>query len=178
MLRRFVHLAVAVACLVPGAAFADEAKRGQSITRHPSKSVCFLPASSSTGDSCTATPILDDIALNDATTADRTVVFTLDKMFSKLIVVTDYTNSTATTVDVDVTVSVNGSPDAVLQSGAISSGTRTLSDFTDTKAVSGDKVFTSEYDVRGLDSITLVWSGTSAGGSDTIAVYAVAITGN
>lgn len=102
---------------------------------------------------------------------------TLNKEWSKLIVVVDHTNVAATDITTTVTATLDGSVSFTPQSGAISAGTRTLSNLTDSKTVSADVIFSIEYDVRGYQSISITFDGTSSGATDLIDVYAIGIVG-
>lgn len=117
------------------------------------------------------TKLLDGVALNAGSAADRTVTVNLPPNGAKVCLLVELTRTAATTVDIAVQVSMDGTTYVPLQSGAISGGTRTLSDFTDSKTVSGNDEFGVEYDLRGWRHANFVFSGTSAGGSDTVDVY-------
>lgn len=173
MLKRTLILAALLA--FPAQSFAVEAVRGKAVLRNISQSVCFNANGTTPGAACTA-PILDGVALN-ATASARTLTLPLDQKFNRVKVTIELTRSAATTLDATVSGTLGGgSTAAEIQSGAISSGVRTLSDLSDSKTVAGSVNIITEFDVAGLDSLELVFSGTSGGGSDLIDVYAVAIS--
>lgn len=147
--------------LLSGPAFAQEA---------PSTSVVRLNSGQA---------ILDGVALN-ASAANRTFTVVLgndDARWSKLLLKIVLDRTAATTLDIAPTFSFDCSVYGAVQTGAVSSGTRTLSNLADTKAVSGDVTPIIEYDVRGYRCARFVLSGTSAGASDLVDVYATAVVG-
>lgn len=157
-----------LATLLAAPALADTAVAGNIVLRSQVGRLCFGTALVPTG------PIITGVALN-ASAALRTVVFPLGGRWSKLDVTTNLTRVAATTLDIAMTTVVSGSAEALVQSGAVLAGTRTLTDLNDTKVVGASVVFKTEYDVRSADTLTLVWSGTSGGASDTIIVHACAV---
>lgn len=172
MKRTIIALAI---LFTASLAYSATAVPGLPVTRHPAMSVCYNASGTTVGTTCT-TPILDGIALN-ATASARTVVVPLYKKFNKVLVTTELTQDSATTLDIAVTMTQNGSGEASIQAGSISSGTRTLSTFVDQRPNVSESIdIETEYGVAGYDSITFVWSGTSGGASDLIDVYITAVS--
>ncbi|MEM6533888.1 MAG: hypothetical protein AAF654_14805 [Myxococcota bacterium] len=126
--------------------------------------------------SLTGLRVLDNVALN-ATAADRTVTVRSSQSWAKALVFVDLTRAAATSLDATFLCSPDGTTFFKRQSQAISGGTSTLSDFTYTKAVTGSEAIYIESDVRGCQEWRMVFSGTSAGGSDLVDVYVTLVTG-
>jgi hypothetical protein len=124
--------------------------------------------------------LLNGVALNGAAST-RTIELRLFGGISKLILLVQHTNSSATAITATPTVSideVSSSPTySSIQSRAISSGTATDSDFVDSKSVSGDTNFQLEYDVRGAEWFKCVFAGTGADASDLLTVQASGVIG-
>ena len=123
--------------------------------------------------------LLTGVALN-AAEASRTITLAVGYYKAAGVVcVVDYTYSAATDVQVAFTGQLAGALEAYgsRQSKAISSGTGTLSDYTEVKAVSADAVFILEYGVRAYRNVKLVFSGTSAGAGDTVDVACTLVAG-
>ena len=111
--------------------------------------------------------------------AGRTLDLQLSDTWSKVILFVKYTYGAATAVTTTVTVSPDGTNYFALQSGAIISGTRTLSDFVDSKTTgAANQSYSMEYDVRGLRNIKFVFEGSGAPTAvDVVDVYAVVAVG-
>lgn len=119
-----------------------------------------------------ATELLDGVALN-AAAASRTLTLDLKKQYSKLLVVVNLTRSAATDLSVTPSLSLDG----VVYAQFVLNSAGTLTNYAPVKAVSGNDVIPFEFDVRGLESIKMVFAGTSGGGSDLIDVYVTGIAG-
>jgi hypothetical protein len=129
--------------------------------------------------------LIEGVALNSAA-ADRTITLDLtggdssDRgSFSKVEVAIFYTYGAATTVVATPTRSFDGTnyfrrtSRSTIQGGS--------SDFlqADTYTTGGASAdYSLEYDVRGLSSMKIVFSGASGGASDLITVQAVATVGS
>ena len=110
--------------------------------------------------------VLEGVALN-AAAATRTAEINCEG-YSVLRFFVFFTHSAASDVSVTPTATLDGTNYAPLQSRSIVAGAATLSDLVDTKTVTGDDQFWVDYDVRGLTTIKLAMSGTSAGASDLV----------
>lgn len=131
----------------------------------------FQYLNSSTG----SVNLLSGVALN-ASAGTRTITL-LTGGWKKVSIFVQFTYNAAT--DVRLTCSASGDAGTnygPIQTSSIASGTATLSDLVDVKAVTASKKFVVEYDVTTYDRLQCVFSGTSAGGSDLITVQAIAGT--
>ena len=108
-----------------------------------------------------------------ATNGSPTVTVPLDRAWMKLRLFTFVTYAANTYVTVKVECSLDSSNPAVAQTRAISSGTATLSDLSDYKALGGaDKDFMTEYDVRGCMDVKITLGGDN---TDIANLQAVAV---
>lgn len=122
--------------------------------------------------------LLDDVALNDGTEANRTITLTLQKKWSKVLVKVFYTNSSATTVTATISASQDGTNFAVKTTKSCAQGTCTIYPRVDSNPVSGDEDFELEIDVKGQEKLKVVFGGASADASDLIDIQAVAVVGD
>jgi hypothetical protein len=156
-------------------AFVIDAHAAPPIARAPGTSTLRFTAAGATcsSNSC---KVLSAVALN-ATAATRTVTLPVAG-YSRLTMQIELTRVAATDVQVTCTGSINGGGTyALVTSGTTSSGTGTLSAYHDVFATTTSQNFMTQYDVRGLDKIACVLSGTAAGGTDLVDVYALASVG-
>lgn len=121
--------------------------------------------------------LLDGVAAS-ASAANRTVSLVFNRLWSKVVFSVDFTRATATTLTTSIARKFHPNGiETTPQSGSVASGTRTLSDLTDSKDVSGgSKAFDIEHDVRCVHSMDIVFA-TNDGGADTFDVQATAISG-
>lgn len=134
-----------------------------------------MPAPSKLHDADDFGAILSAVALN-ASSGTRTAIVTLNKRFTRITVVTDYTYSAATSVTWTPSKSIDGGTKyGSYTSKSVSSGTAAVSLYTET--LTGTASFTTEttFDVEGVDKFKLVMSGGgSPGAGDLVTVNAVA----
>jgi len=125
--------------------------------------------------------ILAAVALN-ATASARTITLTKGDgglRASKLLVGVFYTYSAATTVTAQLSCALDGTNYAIRQTRAISSGTATLSNLTDSKTTgAANHDFMLEFDVRGCEAVKILFGGASADGSDLVNIQATTIVGD
>ena len=121
--------------------------------------------------------LLEGVALNAASASDRTITLNTKGFWAKLRVSVFFTYTAATTVDAVFTCAYDGVNYAQITSRSISGGTATVSKLTDSHPVSADSDFQLEYDVKGCEFVKVLFSGTGAGGSDTVDVQATTIAG-
>jgi len=121
--------------------------------------------------------LLDAVALN-ATEATRTITVTTNRAFSKLSVVSFLDRTAATDLQIAVFCSLDGTTYGSKQTRSIAAGTATLSNFTDSKAVSADVTIETEYEIKACESVKLIYSGTSGGASDLVTVQATGVAGD
>ena len=129
---------------------------------------------------------LDGVALN-AAAATRTVTATLTHdgastgrpVYSKLLVVVDFTYAAASTVTDQFTCSLDGTNYGRRTSSSTVLGATTRyaepATYT-TNAASA--VLTYEYDVRGCKAVQILFGGASAGASDLVDVTWTAVAGS
>lgn len=160
-MHRWIFVLLAGLALAPGASFAAKA---------PTTNTVRLQASGSF-------KLLDGVALN-AAAATRTIEVTTGRNFAKLVLFTDFNRSAATTVTIEPYCSPDGTLYFRLQSRAVASGTGTLSDYTDSNAVSGNEDFYTEYDARSCEKMKFIYAGASADGSDLVTVYGTGVVGD
>jgi hypothetical protein len=114
---------------------------------------------------------------NASLATSKSVTLTLDRLYSGLIVSVFFTRSAATAITMTQTIYQDAKTGGVLQSRSIVSGASTLDDFSDAKAVSGNKNFVVLLGVAGYQAVTLTFTGTGAAAGDTISVQATAVVG-
>ncbi len=130
-------------------------------------------------------PKLDGVALN-ATAALRTITVNLthngtatgNAAYSKILLGVAHTFSTATTITVLWTCSLDGTNYMTKTSRAIAAGAGTVSLFLDTYptgSASTSPLF--ELDVRGCKAVKMLLGGASAGVGDLVDAYVTAIVG-
>lgn len=122
--------------------------------------------------------ILEGVALN-AAPGTRTTTLTLEKKWSKVVVLIDYTFGACDNLTVTPTISMD---DAVTfgekTTRTCTSGACVVNTWVDTKDVSAASFITTvEYDVRGLSNLSLLFGGATCNGSDLIDVQAMATSG-
>lgn len=121
--------------------------------------------------------ILDGVALN-ATEGARTIDVDIQAAWSKVVVFVDFSRTAAT----DIIATPTYSPDGVVYfsytSRSITSGASTVSPLVDTYPTAADASFALEYDVRTAKKLKIIFSGTSAGGSDLVDVYISVVAGD
>lgn len=131
---------------------------------------------------------LDNVALNDATAANRTINPILTDngttgeraraVYSKLIVTVDYTYSAASTVTAQFTCALNGTSYGRRTSTSTASGASTIYAETGTYTTgAANAVLNLEYDVRGCKAVKVLFGGASAGAGDLVDVTWVAVAG-
>jgi len=121
--------------------------------------------------------LINGIALN-ATASTRTFEVTEQEVqgYGLLDVYINHTNSAATDVQMDCNASNDaGATDFAIQSCSITAGVCTSTDANWTKAVAASDTWVWRIDILGFPRVNCVFSGTSAGGSDTVTVTAIAI---
>lgn len=121
--------------------------------------------------------LLSGVALN-AAAATRTITVPTGLKFGKLRVGVAYTYSAATTVTATMTCSMDGTTYYRLMSRSCTLGAcddYKLTDTYTTSAASQDYML--EYDVRGCNSVKVLFGGAGAGAGDLITVQATAIVG-
>ena len=118
--------------------------------------------------------LIEGAALNGAPTA----TLDLKRRWQSIRVSVFLTaRSSATTVTAALSCSVDGTNYAPIQARSISSGTATLDDFTDSKAVAGVDEFQVSYGVGGCEKAQIVFGGAGAGAGDLVNVQVIAIAG-
>jgi hypothetical protein len=155
--------------------FAATAQAAPPIGRAPGTSTLRFTAAGATcaSNSC---KVLSAVALN-ATASTRTVTLPVAG-YSRLTLQVELTRVAATDVQVTCTGSINGGGTYAQETSVtISAGTGTLAAYHDVFATTTSQNFLTKYDVRGIDKIACVLSGTSAGATDLIDVYALASVG-
>lgn len=121
--------------------------------------------------------MLEGVALN-ALEATRTVTLTTGRRWPTLKINVFFTHSAASDVTMVMKCSFDGTNYAVVQSGSIAAGVRTLSDLTDTKVTGGaNQSFQTSVGAKGCESVQLVFDGTSAGAGDLVDVQVVGVSG-
>lgn len=107
----------------------------------------------------------------EATNGSPTVTIPLDRAWAKLRLFTFATYVANTYVTIKVECSLDGTNPAVVQSRSIDSGTATLSDLSDYKALAtADQDFMTEYDVRGCMDVKITLGGDNTDVADLQAV--------
>lgn len=130
---------------------------------------------------------LDDVALN-AAAATRTVTANLTQdstigagsraLYSKLIVVVNFTYAAATTVTAQFSCSLDGTVYGRRTSTSTSAGASTIYAETGTYTTGAASIIlTLEYDVRGCKSAKVLLGGASAGASDLVDATWTAVAG-
>lgn len=117
----------------------------------------------------------NDLNIIEAAAANGspTVTIPLDRAWEKLRVFTFVTYSASTYVTIKAECSLDGTTYGVVQTRALASGTATLSDLSDYKALgAADKDFMTEYDVRGCMDVKLTIGSDDA---DLVDLQAVAV---
>ena len=129
---------------------------------------------------------LDGVALN-AAAATRTVTATLTEnseatgrpVYSKLLLVVDFTYAAATTVTAQFSCSVDGTNYGRRTSTSTASGASTIYAETGTYTTGAASILlTLEYDVRGCKMVQVLLGGAGAGASDLVDATWVAVAGS
>lgn len=155
-------VAVIVAC----------AARANAAERAPVTEVLRFTNTASTNDF----NLLEQVALN-AAAGTRTVTLTTGRRWPTLRVSVFFTHSAATTVTMVTSCSMDGTNYATVQAGALSGGTRTLTDLTDSKPVSGNTNFHFSVGVKTCEKVQLLFGGASAGANDKVNVQVSGVAG-
>lgn len=112
-----------------------------------------------------------NIIEGEATNGSPTVTIPLDRAWEKLRLFTFTTYVANTYVTIKVECSLDGTNYGVAQTRSIASGTATLSDLSDYKALAAaDKDFMTEYDVRGCMTVKVTLGGDNTDVADLQAV--------
>jgi hypothetical protein len=122
--------------------------------------------------------MLEGVALN-AAAATRTLTLSPEGQYVKALILVDLSWTAAADVSITPSASLGDSTVTAPMTVAVTAGdgTITIVDRVDIKAVSADDQFLVEYDIRGMNTLSLVFAGTSGGASDTIDVYATLVAG-
>lgn len=122
--------------------------------------------------------LLAAVALNAADAATRTITLSLGKDFGKALVHVFYTFGAGTAVTAILTCSSDGTNYARRTSRSTAAGVSTISPLSESYPTgSASSNFTIEYDVRGCESVKVLFGGTGVNGSDLVNVQATALTG-
>ena len=125
--------------------------------------------------------LLDGVALNDATPANRTLTVLTDGTqsgYGLLVLYVDHTNSNASTVDMTCTNKPTATDTAAtLQDCTIDAGECESDDASWSKSVSASKAWPWRVNISGFPGrIECVLSGTSADGSDLVSIKGWLVT--